>query len=78
MNNARLSDNVFDKAIRRTAMYLTAKLPAAEKQIYFGLIVLILKQMVRQAHHLTTLSEVERQITMTKIHNLKQLFQDIF
>jgi hypothetical protein len=42
VNNARLSDNVFDKAIRRTAMYLTAKLPAAEKQIYFGLIVLIL------------------------------------
>jgi len=38
----RLSDNVFDKAIRRTAMYLTAKLPAAEKQIYFGLIVLVL------------------------------------
>jgi len=30
-------------------------------------------QMVRQAHHLTTLSQVEGQITMTKIQNPKQL-----
>ena len=42
MNNARLSDNVFDKAIRRTAMYLTAKLPASDTRIYFGLIVWVL------------------------------------
>jgi hypothetical protein len=30
-------------------------------------------QMVRQAHHLTTLSIVEGQITMTEIQNPKQL-----
>jgi hypothetical protein len=29
--------------------------------------------MVRQAHHLTTLSQVEGQITMTEIQNPKQL-----
>jgi hypothetical protein len=29
--------------------------------------------MVRQAHHLTTLSQVEGQITMTKIQIPKQL-----
>ena len=29
--------------------------------------------MVRQAHHLTTLSQVEGQITMTKMQNTKQL-----
>jgi hypothetical protein len=29
--------------------------------------------MVRQAHHLTTLSKVEGQISMTKIQNPKQL-----
>jgi len=29
--------------------------------------------MVRQAHHLTTLSQVEGQITMTEIQNSKQL-----
>jgi hypothetical protein len=28
--------------------------------------------MVRQAHHLTTLSQVEGQITMTEIQNPKQ------
>jgi hypothetical protein len=42
VDNAGLSDNVFDKAIRRTTMYLTAKLPAADRRIYFGLIVLAL------------------------------------
>jgi len=30
-------------------------------------------QMVRQAHHLTTLSHVEGQIAMTEIQNLKHL-----
>jgi hypothetical protein len=30
-------------------------------------------QMVRQAHHLTTLSQVEGQITMTEIQNTKPL-----
>jgi hypothetical protein len=34
-------------------------------------------QMVRQAHHLTTLSQVEGQITMTKIQNPKQLAFDL-
>jgi hypothetical protein len=33
--------------------------------------------MVRQAHHLTTLSQVEGQITMTKIQNFKQLAFDL-
>jgi len=33
-------------------------------------------QMVRQAHHLTTLSQVEGQITMTEIQNPKQLAFD--
>jgi hypothetical protein len=33
--------------------------------------------MVRQAHHLTTLSQVDGQITMTKIQNSKQLGFDI-
>jgi hypothetical protein len=34
-------------------------------------------QMVRQAHHLTTLSQVEGQITMTKIQNSKHLAFDL-
>jgi hypothetical protein len=34
-------------------------------------------QMVRQAHHLTTLSQVEGQITMTEIQNPKQLAFDL-
>ena len=34
-------------------------------------------QMVRQAHHLTTLSQVEGQITMTEIQNAKQLAIDL-
>ncbi len=34
-------------------------------------------QMVRQAHHLTTLSKVEGQITMTDIQNYKQLAFDL-
>ena len=34
-------------------------------------------QMVRQAHHLTTLSQVEGQITMTEIQNSKQLVFDL-
>jgi hypothetical protein len=34
-------------------------------------------QMVRQAHHLTTLSQVEGQITMTEIQNSKQLVSDL-
>ena len=34
-------------------------------------------QMVRQAHHLTTLSQVEGQITMTEIQNSKQLTFDL-
>jgi len=33
--------------------------------------------MVRQAHHLITLSKVEGQITMTKIQNSKQLAFDL-
>jgi hypothetical protein len=33
--------------------------------------------MVRQAHHLNTLSQVEGQITMTKIQNSKPLALDI-
>jgi hypothetical protein len=33
--------------------------------------------MVRQAHHLTTLSQVEGQITMTEIQNSKQLAFDL-
>ena len=33
--------------------------------------------MVRQAHHLTTLSQVEGQITMTEIQNPKQLAFDL-
>jgi hypothetical protein len=33
--------------------------------------------MVRQAHHLTTLSIVEGQITMTEIQNHKQLMFDL-
>ena len=33
--------------------------------------------MVRQAHHLTTLSQVEGQITITEIQNPKQLAFDI-
>jgi moderate conductance mechanosensitive channel len=39
VDNTRLSENVFDKARRSTAMYLTAKVPASDKRIYFGLIV---------------------------------------
>jgi hypothetical protein len=34
-------------------------------------------QMVRQTHHLTTLSQVEGQITMTEIQNSKQLAFDL-
>jgi hypothetical protein len=34
-------------------------------------------QMVRQAHHLTTLSQVEGQITMAEIQNSKQLTFDL-
>jgi hypothetical protein len=33
--------------------------------------------MVRQAHHLTTLSQVEGQIAMTEIQNPKQLVLDL-
>ena len=33
--------------------------------------------MVRQAHHLTTLSQVEVQITMTETQNPKQLAFDL-
>jgi len=33
--------------------------------------------MVRQAHHITTLSKIEGQITMTKIQNPKQLAFDL-
>jgi hypothetical protein len=33
-------------------------------------------QMVRQAHHLTTLSQVEGQITMVKIQNSKQALKE--
>ena len=33
--------------------------------------------MVRQAHHLTTLSQVEGQITMTEIQNPKQMAFDL-
>jgi hypothetical protein len=32
--------------------------------------------MVRQAHHLTTLSQVEGQLTMIKIQNPKQMAFD--
>jgi hypothetical protein len=32
--------------------------------------------MVRQAHHLTTLSQVEGQITMTEIQNSKQAIEE--
>ena len=32
--------------------------------------------MVRQAHHLTILSQVEGQIAMTEIQNTKQLASD--
>ena len=31
----------------------------------------------RRTHHLTTLSQVERQITMTEIQNSKQLILDL-
>jgi hypothetical protein len=34
-------------------------------------------QMVRQANHLTTLSQVEGQITITEIQNPKQLAFDL-
>jgi hypothetical protein len=34
-------------------------------------------QMVRQAHHLTTLSQVEGQITITETQNSKQLAFDL-
>jgi hypothetical protein len=34
--------------------------------------------MVRQAHHLTTLGQVEGQITMAKIQNPKQLALILF
>jgi hypothetical protein len=34
-------------------------------------------QMVRQAHHLATLSKVEGQITMAEIRNPKQLAFDL-
>ncbi len=35
-------------------------------------------QMVRQAHHLTTLSQVEGQITMTEIQNSKRVLVNVY